>query len=135
MSRLVRADDVAHEGRRRGDGGDRERGEPFCTKAKSVPPPIAMSMPPATSACCCLAPPPKSNSSMARSSFLKMPVWTPTLSGTKPKFCATTLPTRSVSALAGAVSSASAAHAMKIQRLVMRSLPAGRELNTRRRFV
>ena len=58
-------------------------GEPLAMKASPGPEPSPISMPSAAIACCSLASPPKPAISISRPLFLKMPVRTPTSTGTK----------------------------------------------------
>ncbi len=84
-------------------------GEPLTMKASPGPEPSAMSMPSAAIACCRRASPPKFAISMSRPCRLKMPVRTPMSSGTKENASRPALPTRSRSAEAETVESATSA--------------------------
>ena len=78
-------------------------GEPLAMKAMPGPEPSATSILSAAIACCSLASPAKAVACTSRPSFLKMPSWMPTSSGTKENASGTALPTRnSVVGVAGA---------------------------------
>src|ERR1700722_6422311 len=97
-------------------------GEPLTMKASPGPEPSAMSIAPAAIACCNLASPPKLAISMSRPCCLKIPVRTPTSSGTNENASRPALPTRSVSAEAAVAASSATASIARIVRIVLPTL-------------
>src|SRR5579883_27900 len=105
-------------------------GEPLTMNASPGPEPSAMSIASAAIACCSLASPAKLAIWMSSPRCLKMPVRTPTSSGTNENASRPALPTRKVSAEAAVAANNATASNVGIERIV---LPVFRRVGNRAR--